>query len=85
MCNLVDGDNFPIVGEHHHLKHRTCYYLHSIHVATSKQYIVIKRGSGNFDVNKDGFPPEFDREILKEPFRGGWSTIIVSQGDGRWY
>jgi hypothetical protein len=78
MCNLVDGDDFPIVGEHHHSKHRRGHCLHSVHVATSKQDIVIEWGIDNLNVDEDGFSPEFDGDILKEPFRGGWSTIIGS-------
>jgi hypothetical protein len=85
MCNLVDGDDFSIVGEHHCLKHRRRYCIHSIHVATSKQHIVIEKGIDNFDVYEDGFSPEFDGDILEDPFRGGWSTIIGSEGDGGWY
>jgi hypothetical protein len=85
MCNLVDGENFPIVAEHHHSKHKRGYCLHSVHVAMSKQYFVIKWGIDNFNVYEDGFAPNFDGDILEESFRGGWSTIIGSQGDGRWY
>jgi hypothetical protein len=85
MCNLVDGDNFPVVGEHHRSKQKRGYCLHSVHVATSKQDIVIKQGIDNFNIYEDGFTPKFDGEILEDPFRGGWSTIIDSQGDGRWY
>jgi hypothetical protein len=70
MCNLVDDDDFPIVGEHHHLKHRRCHRLHNIHVAMSEQYIAIKWGVDNFNVDEDGFFPEFDDDILEEPFRG---------------
>jgi hypothetical protein len=33
MCKLVDGDDFHMIGEHHHMKHRRGYHLHSIHVA----------------------------------------------------
>jgi hypothetical protein len=41
----------------------------------------------NFNVDEDGFSPQFEGTfmILDEPFRGGWSTIIDSQGDGGWY
>jgi hypothetical protein len=70
MCDLVDGDDFPIVGEHHHSKIKRGHRLHSIHVATSKKDIVIKWSVDNFNVNEDVFSPEFDGEILEEPFRG---------------
>jgi hypothetical protein len=67
------------------LKHRRGYCLHSVHVATSEQDIVIEWGIDNFNVNKDSLSPEFNGDILKEPFRRGWSSIISSQSDGRWY
>jgi hypothetical protein len=54
-------------------------------VATSEQDIVIEWGVDNVNVNKDGFAPEFDEDILREPFRRGWSSIIGSQSDGGWY
>jgi hypothetical protein len=82
---LVDGDDLPIVGEHHRSKHRRGHNLHSIHVATSKQDVVIEQGIDNLNVNKNGFSPEFNGDILKEPFRRGWSSIISSQSDGGWY
>jgi hypothetical protein len=75
---MVDGDDFPIVGEHHHSKHKRRYCLHSVHVATSKQDILIKWGIDKFNVDKDGFSPKFDGDILEYPFRRGWSNIIGS-------
>jgi hypothetical protein len=70
MCDLVDGDDFPIVGEHHCLKHRRGYDLHSVHVATSKQDILIKWGIDNFNGDEDVFPPKYCGDILEYPFRG---------------
>ena len=70
MCKLVDGDNFPAMGEHHRTKHRRGYLLHIIHVAMSEKDIVIKWGINNFNVNQDGFSPNLYRDILEEPFRG---------------
>jgi hypothetical protein len=70
MCKLVDGDDFLVMGEHHRTKHRRCYCLHSIHVATSEQDIVIKWGVNNFNFNQDGFSPKLYRDILEDPFRG---------------
>jgi hypothetical protein len=70
MCKLVDGDNLPIMGEHHRMKHRRGYHIHRIHVATSKKDIVIKWGVDNFNVDQGGFFLEFYRDILEEPFRG---------------
>ena len=69
ICDLVDGEYFPIVGEHHRSKHRRGHRLHSIHVAMSKQDIVIKLGVDNFNVNENSFAPEFHGDILEEPFR----------------
>jgi hypothetical protein len=85
MYKLVNGDNFLVVGEHHHMKHIRGYRLHGIHVATSEKDIVIKWGIDNFNVNQDGFAPKFYRDILEYPFMGRWETIVISQGDGRWY
>jgi hypothetical protein len=70
MCKLLDGDDFPVVGEHHHMKQKRGYHLHSIHVAMSEQDIVIKWGVDNFNVDEDGISPKFYRDILEEPFRG---------------
>jgi hypothetical protein len=70
MCKLVDGDNFPVVGEHHHTKNKRGYCLHSIHVAMSEQDIVIEWGVNNFNVNQDSFSPKFYKEVLEEPCKG---------------
>jgi hypothetical protein len=59
-------------------KQRRGYCLHSIHVEMSKQDIVIEQGVNNVHVYEDGFPPEFNGDILEDPFRGGWSTVIGS-------
>jgi hypothetical protein len=75
----------PQQGEHHRVKYRRGVWLHNVHVATSEKYIVIKWGIDNSNVDKDGFPPEFNGDILKDPFRRGWSSIISSQSDGGWY
>jgi hypothetical protein len=48
----------------------------------SKQDVVIEQSVNNLNVNKNGFSPEFNEDILKEPFRRGWSSIISSQSDG---
>jgi hypothetical protein len=77
---LVNSDDLSVVGEHHHVKYKRGDCLHSIHLATSKKYIVIEWG-----IDKDGFPPDFSTNILKEPFRRGWSSIVSSQSDGEGY
>jgi hypothetical protein len=51
----------------------------------SKQDVVIEQSVDNLNVNNNGFFPEFNGDILKEPFRRGWSSIISSQSDGGWY
>jgi hypothetical protein len=51
MCDLVDGDDFPVMGKHHRTKHRRGDNLHNIHVAMPKQYVIIKWGIDNFNVN----------------------------------
>jgi hypothetical protein len=55
------------MGKHHGLEHRRGDCLHSIHVATTKQNIVVEWGIDNLNVNKNGFSPEFDGDILEEP------------------
>jgi hypothetical protein len=70
MCKLVDGDDFPVVGEHHRSKHRRGHHLHGIHVAMFEQDIVIKWGIDNFNVDQYGFSPKFYRDILKEISKG---------------
>jgi hypothetical protein len=70
MCKLVDGENFSIMGKHHHTKHKSGYLFHRIHVAMSEQDIVINWGFNNFNVDEDGFSHKFYGEILEEPFRG---------------
>ena len=85
MRHLVDSDDLPIVGEHHGMKYRRGQSLHRIHVATPKKDVVIQQRVDKFNVNEDSFSPEFDGDILKEPFRRGWSSIISSQHNGRWY
>jgi hypothetical protein len=55
------------MGKHHGSEHRRGDCLHSIHVATTKQNIVVEWGIDNLNVNKDGFSPEFDGDILEEP------------------
>jgi hypothetical protein len=67
------------------LKYSRGHCLHSLHVATSKQDVVIEWGIDNLNVDKDHFSPEFNGDILKDPFRRGWSSIISSQSDGGWY
>jgi hypothetical protein len=66
------------MGEHHGSKYRRGNCLHSIHVATTEQDIVIEWGIDNLNVNKNGFSPEFNRDILEEPFGRRWSSIISS-------
>ena len=85
MCKLVNGDDLPIMGEHHHTKHRRGDRLHSIHVVASEQDIVIKMGIDNFNVNEDGFSPKFYGDILTKPSGRGWSIVISSKRDGRGY
>jgi hypothetical protein len=73
------------VGKHHCVKHRRRDGLHFIHVATSKQDVVIEWSIDNFNVNEDSFSPKFNGDILEETFGRGWSSIISSQSDGRQY
>jgi hypothetical protein len=67
MCKLVDGDDLPIMGEHHRMEHIRDDRLHSIHVVASEQDIVIKLGINNFNINEDGFSPKFYGDIWQIP------------------
>jgi hypothetical protein len=55
--------------EHHRLKDERGNCLHSVHVATTKQDIIIKWGVDNFNVDENGLALEFYGDILEEPFR----------------
>ena len=72
MCKLVDGDDLPIMGEHHRMKHRRGDYLHSINAVASKQDIVIKMSINKFNVNEDGFAPKFYGDILTKTYGRCW-------------
>jgi hypothetical protein len=58
------------MGKHHGSEYRRGDGLHSIHVATTKQDIVVERGIDNLNVNQNGFSPKLDGDILEESFRG---------------
>jgi hypothetical protein len=64
--------------EHHGSKYRIGNCLHSIHVATTEQDIVIEGGINNLNVNENGFTLEFKGDILEEPFGRRWSSVISS-------
>jgi hypothetical protein len=66
------------MGEHHGSKDGRGNNLHSVHVATTEQDIVIEWGVDNFNVDENGLAPEFDRDILEEPFGRRWSSVISS-------
>jgi hypothetical protein len=78
MLNLINGNDLPIMGEHHGLKYERGNSRLSVHVATTEQDIVIKWGIDNFNVNENGLTPEFYNDILEEPFRRRWSSVISS-------
>jgi hypothetical protein len=61
---------FSVMGKHHGSEHRRGDDLHSIHVAMTKQDIVVERGIDNLNVNQNGFSPELDGDILEESFEG---------------
>jgi hypothetical protein len=67
--NLVNGNDLPVVGEHHCVKDGRGNCLHSIHVATTEEDIIIERGVDNLYVDENGFSPEFYGDILEEPFQ----------------
>jgi hypothetical protein len=69
MKNLANCGDLPILGEHHGSKDGRGNCLHSVHVATTEQDIIIECGIDNFNVDKNSIPPKFCRDILEEPFR----------------
>jgi hypothetical protein len=44
----------------------------------TEQDIIIEWGVDNFDIDENSLAPEFDGDILEEPFRRGWSSVISS-------
>jgi hypothetical protein len=40
--------------------------------------IVIEWGVDKFNINENGLTPKFYRDILEDPFRRRWSSIIIS-------
>jgi hypothetical protein len=66
------------MGEHHGSKDGRGNYLHNVHVAMTEQDIVIEWGIDEFNVNENGLTPKFYREILEEPFKRRWSSIVSS-------
>ena len=69
MRNLINGNDLPVMGEHHCSKYGRGNCLHSVHVATTEQDIIIKWGIDNFNVNKNGLALEFYEDILEETFK----------------
>jgi hypothetical protein len=76
---------FPLWGNIIMQKYRRGHNLHSVHVATFEQDVLIEHSIDNFNFNEDSLSPKLNGDILKDPFRGGWSSIIISQSDGGWY
>jgi hypothetical protein len=44
----------------------------------TEQDIIIEQGVDNFYIDENSLAPEFNGEILEEPFRRGWLSIIIS-------
>jgi hypothetical protein len=78
MSNLVNGNDLLVMGEHHCSKDGRSNCLHSIHVTMIERDIIIKWGINKFSVDDNGLSPEFYRDILEEPFRRQWSSVISS-------
>jgi hypothetical protein len=55
------------MGEHDCPKNGRGHYLHSIHVAMSKQDIVIELSVDNFDVDENSFPLSSIGTFWKSP------------------
>jgi hypothetical protein len=73
--------NFPIVGEDHGVKHRRSDFLHHIHVAMSKENVVVQRGINDLNVNQDHFILYLYGEILENPLEFRWVAMIGPEGD----
>jgi hypothetical protein len=73
-CETSYGNDLPIVREHHCPKDGRCHCLHSVHVATTEQDIIIEWGIDNFDIDENSLSPK-NGEILEEPFKRGLSII----------
>jgi hypothetical protein len=58
------------MGKDHGSEYRKGDDFHRIHVATTKQDIVVERGVDNLDVNQNDFSPKLDGDILEESFGG---------------
>jgi hypothetical protein len=82
---MVNGDDLPIMGEHHCMKHRRGDGLHRIHVVASEQDITITLSIDKFNVNEDGFSPKFDGDILIKSCERCWLIVISLKGDDRGY
>jgi hypothetical protein len=57
------------MGEHHCSKDGRGDCLHSVHVVTTEQDIIIEWGVDNFNVDENSLSPEFYGDILEDPFR----------------
>jgi hypothetical protein len=73
------------MGKHHGSKHIKGECLHRIHVAMTKQNIIVEWGIDNLNVNKDSFSPEFNGDILEEPLGRQGSSIVIPYSNSRWY
>jgi hypothetical protein len=67
---LIDGNDISIMGKHHRSEHRRGDDLHSIHLAKTKQDIIVEQGINNLNVNQNSFSLELDEEILEDSFEG---------------
>jgi hypothetical protein len=81
MFQLVNGDEFPISREYHGAKQKCSDSLHRVNATTSKENVIVQGGIDDLDVNQDHFSYYLYRNILKQPLRLGWETIIGSKGD----
>ena len=44
----------------------------------SEQDIIIEWGVDDFDIDENSLALEFDGDILEDPFKRGWSSVISS-------
>jgi hypothetical protein len=82
---MIDGNDLSVMGKNHGSKHRRGDCFHRIHVAMMKKNIIFEWSIYNINVNKDGFAPEFNGDILEEPLRRRGSSVVIPQSNGRGY
>ena len=56
--------------------------MHGIHVATSKEEVLIKLGADNLNVNQNNFASQLNREIRENPLGMSREAIVGARSSG---